>query len=115
MAAPELLARLNQLATEIGALHSKLILLVGGPHTGKTVLLAAFARQMDASTLNVGSELGRRLAAIPQVLRETLAGLVPPRVAYDLGTAIAHLALDRALASTQRPPRRTDARRTRRS
>lgn len=56
-----------------------------------------------------------RLAAVPQALRETLAGLVPPRVAHDLGTAIAHLALDRALASTRRAPARPLGRRTRRS
>ena len=73
MATPAKLARLNQLAIEIGALHSKLILLVGGPHTGKTALLAAFAGQMDTSTLNVGSELGRRLAAIPQKQRHLQA------------------------------------------
>lgn len=74
MAAPEMLARLELLATEIGALHSKLILLVGAPHTGKTALLVAFAGRVDASTLNVGSELGRRLAAIPQKQRHLQAG-----------------------------------------
>lgn len=76
MAAPEMLARLEQLATEIGALHSKLILLVGAPHTGKTALLAAFAGRVEASTLNVGSELGRRLAVIPQKQRHLQAGTV---------------------------------------
>ena len=76
MVAPEMLARLDHLATEIGALHSKLILLVGGPHTGKTALLAAFAERMDAKTLNVGSELGRRLAAIPQKQRHLQVGTV---------------------------------------
>jgi hypothetical protein len=76
MAAPEMLARLDHLATEIGALHSKLILLIGGAHSGKTALLAAFAAQMDAKILNVGSELGRRLAAIPQKQRHLQAGTV---------------------------------------
>lgn len=74
MVAPEMLARLEQLATEISDLHSKLILLVGAPHTGKTALLAAFAEHVGASTLNVGSELGRRLAAIPQKQRHLQAG-----------------------------------------
>jgi hypothetical protein len=74
MAAPEMLVRLEQLATEIGALHSKLILLIGAPHTGKTALLAAFAGHVGASTLNVGSELGLRLAAIPQKQRHLQAG-----------------------------------------
>lgn len=76
MAAPEMLARLEQLVTEIGALHSKLILLVGAPHTGKTALLATFAGRVEASTLNVGSELGRRLAVIPQKQRHLQAGTV---------------------------------------
>ena len=75
MAAPEMLARLERLATEIGALHSKLILLVDAPHTGKTALLAAFAGRVEARTLNVGSELGRRLAAIPQKQRHLQAGI----------------------------------------
>lgn len=74
MAAPEMLARLEQLSTEIGALHSKLILLVGAPHSGKTALLSAFAKRVGASPLNVGSELGRRLAAIPQKQRHLQAG-----------------------------------------
>jgi ATPase subunit of ABC transporter with duplicated ATPase domains len=76
MAPPEKLAHLEQLATEIRALHSKLILLVGAPHTGKTALLAAFAGRVDASTLNLGSELGRRLAVIPQKQRHLQAGTV---------------------------------------
>ena len=74
MAAPEMLARLEQLATEIGAIHSKLILLVGAPHTGKTALLAAFAGRVEASTLNVGSKLGRRLAVMSQRQRQLQAG-----------------------------------------
>ena len=64
MAAPEMLERLVQLATEIGLLQSKLILLVGGPQAGKTALLVEFAGRMDTNILCVGSELGRRLAAI---------------------------------------------------
>jgi len=58
MAEPKMLAQLNQLATEIGALHSKIILLVGGQHAGKIALLAAFAGRTDAKILCVGSELG---------------------------------------------------------
>jgi hypothetical protein len=75
MAAPEMLVRLEQLATEIGALHSKLILLVGAPPAGKTALLSAFAGRIEARTLNVGSELGRRLAAIPQKQRHLQASI----------------------------------------
>ncbi len=73
MAAPEMLARLEQLATEIGALHSKLILLIGAPQAGKTAFLSAFARRVEASALNVGLELARRLAAVPQKQRHLRA------------------------------------------
>ena len=76
MAALEMLARLDLLATEIGALHSKLILLVGAPHTGKTALLATFGGRVEARTLNVGSTLGRRLAMIPQKQRHLHASTV---------------------------------------
>lgn len=76
MAASEMLERLVQLATEIGSLQSKLILLVGGPHTGKTALLLDFATRSDAKVLSVGSALGRRLAALPQKQRHLQVGTV---------------------------------------
>ena len=76
MAAPEMLERLVQLATEIGLLQSKLILLVGGPQAGKTALLVEFAGRMDTNILCVGSELGRRLAAIPQKQRHLQVGTI---------------------------------------
>lgn len=74
MPSPENLERLERLAKDIGAFHSKLILLVGAPHSGKTDLLAAFAQRVDAQVLKVGSELGRRLAAIPHKQRHLEAG-----------------------------------------
>lgn len=73
MAPPEILVRLEQLVTEIAALHSKLILLVGPPRAGKTDLLTAFAERANAHILNVGSELGRRLASIPMRQRHLQA------------------------------------------
>jgi ABC-type uncharacterized transport system ATPase component len=76
MAASEMLERLVQLATEIGLLQSKLILLVGGPQAGKTALLVEFAGRMDTNILSVGSELGRRLAAIPQKQRHLQVGTI---------------------------------------
>ncbi|MCU0809425.1 MAG: BREX-3 system P-loop-containing protein BrxF [Thiobacillaceae bacterium] len=68
-----MLTRLEQLVDEIGALHSKLILLIGAPQTGKTSLLFALARTRGASHLNIGSALGSRLAAIPQRQRHLQA------------------------------------------
>lgn len=69
-----MLEKLERLATEVAALHSKLILLVGTPRAGKTALLVAFGKRVEAEPLNVGSELGRRLAAIPQKQRHLQAG-----------------------------------------
>ena len=70
----EMLLRLEQLVGEIGVLHSKLILLIGLPRAGKTALLGEFGKRVDAELLNVGSALGRRLAAIPQKNRHLQAG-----------------------------------------
>ena len=69
----------DRLVDEIGALHSKLILLIGGPGAGKTTLLAALADKRGAKVLNVGCALGKRLAVLsskqrtfkaPALLRE---------------------------------------------
>lgn len=69
-----MLARLERLIDEIVPLHSKLILLVGPPGCGKTALLRAFAQQSKTPVMNVGPELGRRLATIPQKQRQLQAG-----------------------------------------
>ena len=61
-----MLEKLAQLVDEVGALHSKLILLIGQPGSGKTALLAELANQRDMKVMNVGATLGSRLAAIPQ-------------------------------------------------
>lgn len=58
--------RLGRLVDEIAAVHSKLVLLTGSSGSGKTSALRALGASRGASALNVGSELGRRLAAIPQ-------------------------------------------------
>ena len=66
--------RLELLVAEIGELNCKLILLVGPQTARKTALLKAFAGSVETSILNVGAELGRRLAAIPQKQRHLQAG-----------------------------------------
>ncbi len=58
--------RLEQLVDEIAALHSKLIVITGGTSVGKTALLRELGESRGAVPLNVGSVLGRRLAAISQ-------------------------------------------------
>ena len=58
--------KLNRLVDEVGALHSKLILLIGQPHSGKTALLQTLATTRGVTPLNVSAELGSRLASMPQ-------------------------------------------------
>ena len=61
--------RLERLVEEIAALHSKLVLLIGAPGSGKTALLQVLGKNRSATPLNIGSALGSRLAAIPQKQR----------------------------------------------
>jgi len=61
-----MIERLERLVDELGALHSKLVLLIGPPNTRKSALLHSLAQIKGIEPLNVGAELGRRLAAIPQ-------------------------------------------------
>lgn len=61
-----MLPKLDRLVDEIAALHSKLVLLVGPPGCGKTKLLGQLAETRAAKVMNVGAELGKRLAALQQ-------------------------------------------------
>lgn len=65
---------LERLVGEIGDLNSKLILLVGPRRTGKSQLLRQLGTRLNLEPLNVGSELGRRLAATPNSKRGFCAG-----------------------------------------
>jgi hypothetical protein len=69
-----MLEKLEQLIGEIGDLNSKLILLVGPSHSGKTSLLRELGVKLHIDPLNVGLELGRRLAATPNNKRGFSAG-----------------------------------------
>jgi hypothetical protein len=66
--------KLNQLLNEVADLNSKLIMLVGPSRSGKTQLLRQFGDQRNIEPLNVGLELGRRLAATPNGKRSFSAG-----------------------------------------
>lgn len=70
-----MLTRLDRLVDEITALHSKLILLVGPHGCGKTTLLADLANRRAVKVMNVGAELGKRLAALPQRQRALQANV----------------------------------------
>ena len=64
-----MIEKLKHLVDEVGALQSKLVLLIGPPHSGKTALLRAIAQSKGVTPLNVGAELGCRLASMPQKQR----------------------------------------------
>ena len=61
-----MIERLDYLVDEVGALQSKLVLLIGTHRTSKTALLHALAKNRGVTLLNVGAELGSRLAGMPQ-------------------------------------------------
>ena len=69
-----MLAKLERLIGEIGDLNSKLVLLVGADRSGKTKLLRELGAKLNIEPLNVGLELGRRLAATPNNKRGFSAG-----------------------------------------
>ena len=69
-----MIAKLERLIGEIGDLNSKLILLVGPSRSGKTKLLRELGGKLNIEPLNVGLELGRRLAATPNNKRGFSAG-----------------------------------------
>jgi hypothetical protein len=69
-----MLARLEQWIEDARDLNSKLILLVGPSRSGKTQLLRQLSAKLNIEPLNVGMELGRRLAATPNNKRGFSAG-----------------------------------------
>lgn len=71
-----MLDHLNRLVDEIGALQSKLLLLVGRPDGGKTALLAGLAERRGAKVLSVGSALGGWLAMLPSRQRVLKAPVI---------------------------------------
>lgn len=61
-----MIEELERLVDEVGALQSKLVLLIGPPNAGKTALLHSLAKSKGVTPLNIGAELGGRLAGVPQ-------------------------------------------------
>ena len=62
-----MIEKLERLVDEVSSLHSKLVLLIEFPRTGKTkAVLHALAKEKNVVPLNIGAELGRRLASLPQ-------------------------------------------------
>lgn len=76
-----ILAKLERLIDEIGDLNSKLILLVGPSRSGKTQLLRQLGVKFNIEPLNVGMELGHRLAATPNNKRGFSASVLLREIA----------------------------------
>ena len=68
-----MLEDLDRIVTEISSLNSKLVLLIGPPRSGKSVLLSALAKRREAAVLSLGTALGRQLVAIPNARRHLVA------------------------------------------
>ena len=69
-----MLTKLERYAGQLGELHTKLIVLVGPSRRGKTQLLRQLGAKLNIAPLNVGLEMGRRLAATPNNKRGFSAG-----------------------------------------
>lgn len=83
MMAPQVVEKLERLIDEVGALQSKLVLLIGAPHSGKSALLRSLAKSTSVTLLNVGSELGGRLAGVPQRQRHLQTTTILRELAYQ--------------------------------
>jgi hypothetical protein len=68
-----MIEELEHSVDELGALHSRLILLVGPPQSGKTAILRSLSVRRKATPLNVGAELGRCIAGLSHSQRELSA------------------------------------------
>ncbi|CAJ5232249.1 Uncharacterised protein [Burkholderia pseudomallei] len=81
-----MLEKLEHLVGEVAALHSKLILLVGRPGSGKTALLTELANRRSAKVMNVGAALGKRLAALSLRQRALQANVLMRELADEYAT-----------------------------
>ncbi|WP_373504612.1 BREX-3 system P-loop-containing protein BrxF [Aestuariivirga sp.] len=68
-----MIERLDRLVDDISGLNSKLILLVGPPRSGKSILLGQLATRRQAPVLSVGAALGRELLTVPSTRRHLQA------------------------------------------
>ena len=82
-----MLLKLQHLIDEIGDTNSKLILLVGPGRSGKTRLLRQLGGKLKIEPLNIGMELGRRLAATPNKKRAFLSAELLREIADKEHTA----------------------------
>jgi hypothetical protein len=83
----EPVAALQRLLDEVESTNTRLILIVGAGHRGKTRLLQRLGEELKVAPLNVGLELGRRLSVMPVAQRalstsEELRALTEQRMKY---------------------------------
>ena len=88
-----MIERLEQITDEVAALHNKLIVLLGPTGTRKSAHLSDLGGRRGAAVLNVGRELGTRLASWP-VKQRALAAPTLLRELADQHTAMDLLLLD---------------------
>lgn len=69
-----MLEKIERLLCEINDTSSKLILLVGSGRSGKTRMLCQLASKLGTERLNLGLELGRKMAVLPKNKRGFSAG-----------------------------------------
>ena len=78
-----MIEKLDRLVGDVGAVHSKLILLVGSPRAGKTALLGKLGKLRSVSPLNVGTEVAGRLSVFPQKQRHLQASTILSELADE--------------------------------
>lgn len=61
--------QLDRVVDDISTVHSKLVLLIGQPGTGKSKLLWQLAKRKQAPVLNIGTALARELLTVPSARR----------------------------------------------
>lgn len=75
--------KLGSVAADVVGLNSKLILVIGHPKSGKTVLLRQFSQDNNAPLLNLGMELGAKLINFTTVRRRHYAGTILRELVED--------------------------------
>ncbi|MBY6083623.1 BREX-3 system P-loop-containing protein BrxF [Ruegeria arenilitoris] len=78
--------RLERLVEDVSTAHSKLVLLIGEPGTGKSRLLGSLAERRTTSVLNAGAALGRELLTIPRSRRHLHAAEIFRNLAHGIGS-----------------------------
>ena len=68
-----MIEKLDHLVEDISGLNSKLVLLIGPPHSGKSNLLGQLSARRQTRLLSVGAALGRELLTVPSTRRHLQA------------------------------------------